>query len=104
MKAITQYEYGSANEENVAPKLANLTFEQAAAVPTSALTALQALRDKGEVDVGQRVLIIGAAGGVGSFAAQRAKAFGTEVTGVCSTTKVDLARFIGAPSPRGVFL
>ncbi len=89
-------EYACAGEDNLAPKPTNLTFEQAAAVPVSALTALQGLRDQGEVQAGQRVLIIGAAGGVGSFAVQLAKAFGADVTGVCSTTKVDLVRSIGA--------
>jgi NADPH:quinone reductase-like Zn-dependent oxidoreductase len=89
-------EYVCARADKLAPKPANLTFEQAAAVPISALTALQALRDRGKVQAGQTVLIIGAAGGVGSFAVQLAKAFGAEVTGVCSTTKVDLVRSIGA--------
>jgi NADPH:quinone reductase-like Zn-dependent oxidoreductase len=89
-------EYVCARADKLAPKPANLTFEQAAAVPISALTALQALRDRGKVQPGQTVLIIGAAGGVGSFAVQLAKAFGAEVTGVCSTTKVDLVRSIGA--------
>jgi NADPH:quinone reductase-like Zn-dependent oxidoreductase len=89
-------EYVSARVDKLAPKPANLTFEQAAAVPISALTALQALRDTGKVQPGQTVLIIGAAGGVGSFAVQLAKAFGAKVTGVCSTTKVDLVRSIGA--------
>jgi NADPH:quinone reductase-like Zn-dependent oxidoreductase len=89
-------EYVCARADRLAPKPANLTFEQAAAVPISGLTALQALRDRGKVQPGQQVLIIGAAGGVGSFAVQLAKAFGAAVTGVCSTTKVDLVRAIGA--------
>ncbi|WP_351234223.1 NAD(P)-dependent alcohol dehydrogenase [Streptomyces sp. NPDC002133] len=89
-------EYASAPEDRFVPKPANLTLEQAAAVPMSALTALQALRDAGRLQPGQKVLIIGAAGGVGTFAVQLAKAFGAEVTGVCSTTKTDLVRSIGA--------
>jgi NADPH:quinone reductase-like Zn-dependent oxidoreductase len=89
-------EYACAGEDHFAPKPANLTFEQAAVVPISAFAALQGLRDNGEVQPGQQVLIIGAAGGVGSFAVQLAKAFGAEVTGVCSTTQVDLVRSIGA--------
>jgi NADPH:quinone reductase-like Zn-dependent oxidoreductase len=89
-------EYVCARADKLAPKPANLTFEQAAVVPISGLTALQALRDTGKVQPGQQVLIIGAAGGVGSFAVQLAKAFGAEVTGVCSTTKLDLVRSLGA--------
>jgi NADPH:quinone reductase-like Zn-dependent oxidoreductase len=89
-------EYACVREDRAAPKPANLSFEQAAAVPISAQTALQGLRDAGKVRAGQRVLVIGAAGGVGSFAVQLAKAFGAEVTGVCSTTKTELVRSIGA--------
>jgi NADPH:quinone reductase-like Zn-dependent oxidoreductase len=89
-------EYVCARADKLAPKPANLSFEQAAAVPISGLTALQALRDKGQVQPGQQVLVIGAAGGVGSFAVQLAKAFGAQVTGVCSTSKVELVRSIGA--------
>jgi len=89
-------EYASARADRLLPKPANLTFEQAAAVTVSACTALQALRDAGNVQPGQHVLIIGAGGGVGTFAVQIAKAFGAEVTGVCSTTKTDLVRSIGA--------
>ena len=89
-------EYTAADEDHFAPKPTTLTFEQAAAVPISGLAALQALRDEGDVQPGQEVLIIGAAGGVGSFAVQLAKAFGAKVTGVCSTRHVDLVRSIGA--------
>ena len=89
-------EYACAGESNFVPKPANLTLEQAAAVGTSAFTALQALRDQGKVQPGQRVLINGASGGVGTFAVQIAKAFGADVTGVCSTRNVDMVRSIGA--------
>jgi NADPH:quinone reductase-like Zn-dependent oxidoreductase len=89
-------EYASARADTLLPKPANLTLEQAAAVPVSACTALQALRDAGNLQPGQHALIIGAAGGVGTFAVQLAKAFGAKVTGVCSTTKTDLVRSIGA--------
>ncbi len=89
-------EYVSAKATNLAPKPANLSFEQAAAVPTSALTALQGLRDHGEAQPGQRILIIGASGGIGTFAVQLAKAFGADVTGVCSATKVAMVRSLGA--------
>jgi NADPH:quinone reductase-like Zn-dependent oxidoreductase len=89
-------EYTAAREDKLAPKPASLTFEQAAAVPVSAHTAIQGLRDAGRIQAGQKVLIIGASGGVGTYAVQLAKAFGAEVTGVCSTAKVDLVRSIGA--------
>jgi NADPH:quinone reductase-like Zn-dependent oxidoreductase len=77
-------------------KPANITFDQAAAVPVAAVTALQALRDKGHVQLGQKVLINGASGGLGTFAVQIAKSFGTEVTTVCSTKNLDNARMMGA--------
>lgn len=89
-------EYALARPDKLAPLPTNLSFDQAAAVPVSALTALQALRDRAHVQPGQQVLIIGASGGVGTFAVQIAKAFGAEVTGVCSTSKVELVRSIGA--------
>jgi len=89
-------EYACARENRLVSKPANLSFEEAAAVPMAALTALQGLRDKGRVQPGQKVLINGASGGVGTFAVQIAKSFGAEVTAVCSTGKMDLARSIGA--------
>jgi NADPH:quinone reductase-like Zn-dependent oxidoreductase len=89
-------EYASARPDELARMPANLSFEQAAAVPVSAVTALQALRDRGRVQRGQRVLVIGASGGVGTFAVQIAKAYGAQVTGVSSTQKVDLVRSLGA--------
>jgi NADPH:quinone reductase-like Zn-dependent oxidoreductase len=89
-------EYAAVREKNLLPKPERLTFEQAAAVPTSAITALQAVRNQGQVRPGQRVLIIAAGGGIGCFAVQLAKAEGAEVTGVCSTGKVELVRSIGA--------
>jgi NADPH:quinone reductase-like Zn-dependent oxidoreductase len=89
-------EFARAQSRKIALKPANLSFEQAAAIPVSALTALQALRDKAQLRAGQSVLIVGASGGVGSFAIQIAKALGAEVTGVCSTAKVDLVISLGA--------
>jgi NADPH:quinone reductase-like Zn-dependent oxidoreductase len=89
-------EYTRVSEDKLAAKPANLTFEQAAVVPISGLTALQAVRDSGKIQPGQKVLIIGASGGVGTFAVQIAGSFGADVTGVCSTTKVELVRSLGA--------
>jgi NADPH:quinone reductase-like Zn-dependent oxidoreductase len=89
-------EYARTRADRLAPKPAHMTFEQAAAVPMAALTALQGIRDVGGVRAGQRVLVNGAAGGVGTYAVQIAAALGAEVTGVCSTPNVDLVRSIGA--------
>lgn len=89
-------EYVAVSEDALAPKPTNVTFEQAAAVPISAFAALQALRDTGQLRPGQKVLIIGASGGVGTFGVQIAKALGAKVTAVCSTRNVDLVRSIGA--------
>jgi NADPH:quinone reductase-like Zn-dependent oxidoreductase len=89
-------EYAAAREGTLARKPAALSFEQAAAVTVSGLTALQGLRDAGRIKPGQKVLVIGASGGVGSYAVQLAKYFGAEVTGVCGTAKADLVRSIGA--------
>jgi NADPH:quinone reductase-like Zn-dependent oxidoreductase len=89
-------EYAVAPEEHLVTKPANVTFEQAAGVPMSGLTALQALRDTGGIQAGQKVLIVGAGGGIGTFAVQIAKSFGAEVTGVCSTSKQALVQSIGA--------
>ncbi len=89
-------EYVCAPESALVTKPNNVTFEQAASAPVAAFTALQGLRDKGQIRPGQKVLINGAAGGVGTFAVQIAKSFGAEVTGVCSTRNVDMVRSIGA--------
>ncbi len=89
-------EYACTSESALVTKPNNVTFEQAASVPVAAFTALQGLRDKGQIQPGQKVLINGAAGGVGTFAVQIAKWFGADVTGVCSTRNVDMVRSIGA--------
>ena len=89
-------EYACALEDKLALKPANITFEDAAAVPVAAITALQGLRDKGRIQPGHKVLVDGASGGVGTFAVQIAKSFGAEVTAVCSTRNVDTAQSIGA--------
>jgi NADPH:quinone reductase-like Zn-dependent oxidoreductase len=89
-------EYAIARADKLVRKPARLSFEQAAAVPVSGVTALQAVRDEARVQPGQSVLVVGAAGGVGTFAVQIAKAFGARVTGVASTSKLDLVRSIGA--------
>jgi NADPH:quinone reductase-like Zn-dependent oxidoreductase len=95
MSIRTLAEYAAVSTEGLAPKPASATFEQTAAVPLAALTALQALR-KGEVGAGQSVLVNGASGGIGTFAVQLAKALGADVTGVCSTRNVELVRSLGA--------
>jgi NADPH:quinone reductase-like Zn-dependent oxidoreductase len=91
-------DFAGSRQGTVAHKPSNLTFEQAAVVPVSACSALQGLRDQGKIEAGQRVLIVGAGGGVGTFAVQLAKASGAEVTGVCSPTNTGLVRSIGAHS------
>ena len=96
MSTSTFAEYATARADKLSLKPANISFDEAAAVPVSGGTALQAVRDHGRVRAGEKVLIIGASGGVGSFAVQIAKAFGAEVTGVCSTGKVDMVRALGA--------
>ena len=89
-------EYARADEDALIVKPAEMTFEQAAAIPTSASAALHGLRDAGRLQAGQRVLINGASGGVGTYAVQIARAFGAEVTGVCGPTNVELVRSLGA--------
>jgi NADPH:quinone reductase-like Zn-dependent oxidoreductase len=92
----TLAEYACAREDKLAMKPANLSFEEAAAVPVAAISALQGLRDKGNIQPGHKVVVDGASGGVGTFAVQIAKSFGAQVTAVCSTRKMDLARSLGA--------
>ena len=89
-------EYASVREDHLVPKPAGTTFEQVAGVPLAGCVALQALRDVAKIEVGDRVLVVGASGGIGSFAVQIAKSFGAEVTGVCSTPNLDFVRSIGA--------
>jgi NADPH:quinone reductase-like Zn-dependent oxidoreductase len=89
-------EYAAASDDELAPKPANLTFEQAATVPMAGLVALQAIRDQGKIRAGQTVLVNGASGGIGTFAVQIAKALGAEVTAVVSTRNLELVRSIGA--------
>jgi NADPH:quinone reductase-like Zn-dependent oxidoreductase len=89
-------EYACGTQDKLARKPANISFEEAAAVPVAAITVLQGLRDKGRIQRGQKVLVDGASGGVGTFAVQIAKSFGAEVTAVCSTRNVDTVRSIGA--------
>lgn len=89
-------EYACAREDRLVPKPESVSFEQAAAVPIAGLTALQGLRDKGHLQSGQKILINGAAGGIGTFAVQIAKSFGANVTGVCSTKNVEMVRSLGA--------
>src|SRR3989442_7962265 len=96
MSIKTLAEYVSVRRVGIVRKPANLTFEQAAAVPVAAITALQGLRDKGHIRPGQKVLINGASGGVGTFAVQIAKSFGADVTAVCSPRNVDMVRSLGA--------
>jgi len=93
-------EYVSAPEKLLAVKPTNLTFQQAATVPLAAVTALQGLRDAGGIRSGQKVLIVGASGGVGTFAVQIAKWYGAEVTGVCSTRNLEICLLYTSPSPR----